>query len=593
MKTITKRIIVTFSLLFLLALNVNAQTKTFSIPYESKGQNVTMTYKEIIQYCRLTDSLYSEVVFKTFGKSAQGDDLPYLMIDDGSKTADKITLWIQAGIHPGEPEGVEAGFLFLRDLMTKPEMKPMLRNVRVLFIPCFNVDGLKRFGQYNRINQNGPEQMGWRTTAQNLNLNRDFMKADAPEMQAWLKLYNEVNPDFLIDCHTTDGADYQYAVTYGLDAFQTLNQVVASWCTKKYVPYITDKMNRDGLPIFPYVAFRQWHNPRSGLLTYGSRPMLSHGYTILTDRPCLLIETHMLKPYKVRVESTLQMIHHTFTFLAENRESYRSMLRGADQERISDEFLNAPFPIGLETSMKDSTIIDFLGMEFDTIKSGITGGVYYKYDNTKPVTWKIPLFGKVYVSDSITLPLAYVIPVEWNDVIERVKLHGISVIRINDNSNIKVAASKLNNVKFPGASYEGRFRPEYNIMEFDTTVNIPEGSSLVLVKQPKIKVLVWLLDAASEDSFLKWGFFNAIFEQKEYGEMYVLEPMAEKMFAENPALKAEFEALKKNDPAFASNQWLQMNWVYNHTVYRDRHYCVYPVLKITDQNELKKLLPEK
>ncbi|HPS84926.1 MAG TPA: M14 family zinc carboxypeptidase, partial [Bacteroidales bacterium] len=199
------------------------------------------------------------------GKSAQGDDLPYLMIDDGVKTTDKITLWIQAGIHPGEPEGVEAGFLFLRDLMTKPEMKPMLRNVRILFIPCFNVDGLKRFGPYNRINQNGPEQMGWRTTAQNLNLNRDFMKADAPEMQAWLKLYNAINPDFLIDCHTTDGADYQYAVTYGLDAFQTLNQVVASWCNKKYVPYVTDKMNRDGMPIFPYVALRQWHNPRSGL----------------------------------------------------------------------------------------------------------------------------------------------------------------------------------------------------------------------------------------------------------------------------------------------------------------------------------------
>ncbi|HPS82742.1 MAG TPA: hypothetical protein PLA88_00380, partial [Bacteroidales bacterium] len=318
-----------------------------------------------------------------------------------------------------------------------------------------------------------------------------------------------------------------------------------------------------------------------------------HGYTILTDRPCLLIETHMLKPYNVRVDATRKMIEHTFTFLSDNRESYIAILHGADQERISDKFVNSSFPIALETSMKDSTVIDFLGMEFDTIKSSITGGVYYKYDNKKPVTWKIPLFGKVYVSDSIKLPLAYVIPVQWIEVIERVKLHGISVITITDNSEIKVAASKLNNVKFPGTSYEGRFRPDYTILEFDTTVIIPEGSAIVLVKQPKIKVLVWLLDAASEDSFLKWGFFNAIFEQKEYGEMYVLEPMAEKMFAENPALKAEFEAMKKNDPAFASNQWLQMNWVYNHTVYRDRQYCVYPVLKITDQKELKKLLPEK
>ncbi|HBG72009.1 MAG: hypothetical protein A2W93_10925 [Bacteroidetes bacterium GWF2_43_63] len=585
--------ILIISLFFLFAFHVDAQTKTFTIPYESKGYNVTMTYNDIIHYCRLTDSLYNEVVFKSFGKSAQGDDLPYLIIDDGSKTADKITLWIQAGIHPGEPEGVEAGFLFLRDLMTKPELKPALRNVCVIFIPCFNVDGLKRFGPYNRINQNGPEQMGWRTTAQNLNLNRDFMKADAPEMQSWLKLYNEINPDFMIDCHTTDGADYQYALTYGMDAFQTLNPVVAAWCNRKYIPYVTEKMERDGMPIFPYVAFRQWHNPRSGLLTYGSRPMLSHGYTILTDRPCLLIETHMLKPYKSRVESTLQMIHHTLEFLSGNRESYKSMLRGADQERISDEFIHSPFSIGLETSMKDSTIIDFLGMEFDTIPSSITGGIYYKYDNTKPVTWKIPLFDHVYVSDSIDLPMAYVIPVEWVEVIDRLKLHGISMISVSESSEITVTASKLSAVKFPHTSYEGRFRPEYIINEFDTAVSIHKGSALVLVKQPKIKVLVWLLDAASEDSFLKWGFFNAIFEQKEYGEMYVLEPMAEKMFAVNPALKAEFDALKNSDPAFASNQWLQMNWVYNHTQYRDLQYCVYPVMKINSQSELKKLLPEK
>ncbi len=593
MKTNYMRTVLIIPLFFLFASHVEAQTKTFSIPYESKGQNVTMTYDEIIHYCRLTDSLYSEVSFKSFGKSSQGDDLPYLMIDDGSKTTDKITLWIQAGIHPGEPEGVEAGFLFLRDLMTKPEMRPMLRNVRILFIPCFNVDGLKRFGPYNRINQNGPEQMGWRTNAQNLNLNRDFMKADAPEMQAWLKLYNEINPHFLIDCHTTDGADYQYPLTYGLDAFQTLNPTVAAWCTKKYVPFVSEKMNRDGMPIFPYVAFRQWHNPRSGLITYGSRPMLSHGYTILSDRPCLLIETHMLKPYKVRVDATKNMLFHTFKYLSDNHESYMSILRGADQERVSDKFALSPFPIALATDMNDSTIIDFLGMQFDTLKSGITGGIYYKYDNTKPVTWQIPLFDQVYVSDSIYLPIAYVIPAEWIDVIARVKLHGVSIITSSENVALRVRASKLNNVKFPKISFEGRFQPSFNIQEFDTTMNIPEGSAVILVKQPKIKVLVWLLDAASEDSFLKWGFFNAIFEQKEYGEMYVLEPMAEKMFAENPALKAEFEALKKSDPLFASNQWLQMNWVYNHTAFRDQQYCVYPVLKITDQTELKKLLPEK
>ena len=178
---------------------------------------------------------------------------------------------------------------------------------------------------------------------------------------------------------------------------------------------------------------------------------------------------------------------------------------------------------------------------------------------------------------------------EWAEVINRVKLHGVSVILLPDVSSVRVVATKLTNVKFPPASYEGRFRPDFTPHDFDTVAHIHQGSALVLVKQPKIKVLAWLLDAASEDSFLKWGFFNAVFEQKEYVEMYVLEPLAEKMFAENPSLKAEFDALKIHDPDFAANQWAQMNWVYNRTQYRDQEYCVYPVVKIVDPIKIKKL----
>ncbi len=582
-----------FLLFYLIFLSTYlfAQKNTFQIPYELKGYNITMTYDEIIQHCNLVDSLYDYVSFKSFGKSAQGDDLPYLMIDNGIEDKNKLTLWIQAGIHPGEPEGVEAGFLFLRELMTNPEMTKLLNKVRIVYIPCFNVDGLKRFGPYNRINQNGPEQMGWRTTAQNYNLNRDFMKADAPEMQAWLRLYNFFNPDFLIDCHTTDGADYQYAITYGFDTYQTMNESLASWCTGNYLPFITENMKKDGYPIMQYVSFRQWHNPRSGLMAFSARPMLSHGYTILSDRPCLLIETHMLKPYKVRVESTLRMILHTFTFLAQNNEKYRNILINADMERVSDKFLNTPLPIALETSMKDSSMIDFLGVEFDTVKSNITGGIYYKYDNTKPQTWKIPFFDKIVVSRTVKLPLAYLIPVEWTDVIERLKLHGVEIVEVAENSRIQVRATKFYDVQFPPTGYEGRFRPGFSMTDFDTTINIHKGSALVLVRQSKVKVLANLLEAASEDSFLKWGFFNAIFEQKEYGEIYVLEPMAEAMFAENPKLKTEFEEMKIKDKNFASNQWLQMNWIYNKTIYRDQNYCLYPVYKILSKSELDKVLP--
>ncbi|PKP04237.1 MAG: hypothetical protein CVU11_05685 [Bacteroidetes bacterium HGW-Bacteroidetes-6] len=587
-----KKILLPF-VLFCLTLHISAQEQSFVLPYETQDYNVTLTYEQIIQYCHLVDSLFDEVQYFTFGKSAQGSDLPYLLIDNRTKNNNKITLWIQAGIHPGEPEGVEAGFLFIRDVLTYPSLKPLLDKVRIVFIPSFNVDGLKRFGPYNRINQNGPEQMGWRTTAQNLNLNRDFMKADAPEMQAWLKLYNSINPDFLIDCHTTDGADYVYPLTYGLDAFQTLDSSIASWCTGSYVPFVTDQMDRAGFPIYPYVAFRQWHNPKSGLLSYASRPMLSHGYTLLTDRPCLLIETHMLKPYKIRVDATQRMLLFTFQYLAENADAYSAMLEKADRDRVLDDFIKRPFPISLTTSMNDSVLVEFNGMKYDTIKSKTTGGIYYKYDNTKPEIWKIQMFNKIVVDDSISLPIAYVVPVEWITVIDRLQLHGISIIRTADDKEVKCTASRLSGVSFPAMSYEGCFRPDFTISEFDTIMVIPRNSALVTVKQSKIKVLVWLLDARSEDSFLKWGFFNTIFEQKEYGEMYVLEPLADEMFKKDKALKAEFEALKKNDPGFAASQWAQMNWIYNHTAWRDQKMNVYPVVKITDRNEYLKLLPSK
>ncbi len=588
-----KKIILLVIAIQWLSTNLFAQDKFFNIPYESMDYNFTMTYDEVIQYCHLVDSLFDEVQYFTFGKSAQGSDLPYLLIDNRTQNNNKLTLWIQAGIHPGEPEGVEAGFLFIRDVLTYPTLKPLLDKVRIVFIPSFNVDGLKRFGRYNRINQNGPEQMGWRTTAQNLNLNRDFMKADAPEMQAWLNLYNSINPDFMIDCHTTDGADYVYPLTYGLDAFQTLDAGIASWCTENYIPFATNQMDKAGFPIYPYVAFRQWHNPKSGLLMYASRPMLSHGYTLLTDRPCLLIETHMLKPYKIRVDATQRMLLFTFQYLAEKAESYLAMLAKADRKRVSDDFIGKPFPISLTTSMNDSVLVEFNGMKYDTIKSKTTGGIYYKYDNTKPEIWQIQLFNKIVVDDSIDLPIAYVVPVEWGIVIDRLQLHGISIIRTTDNQEVKCTASRLSDVSFPKMSYEGCFRPNFAISEFDTTMVIPRSSALVAVKQSKIKVLVWLLDAHSEDSFLKWGFFNAIFEQKEYGEMYVLEPLTDEMFKNDKALKAEFETIKKNDPEFAASQWAQMNWIYNHTAWRDQKMNVYPVVKITDRNEYLKLLPSK
>ncbi|PLW91720.1 MAG: hypothetical protein C0592_14510 [Marinilabiliales bacterium] len=581
-----------FLLLILLTTGLNAQEKPFTIPYELDS-NKTMTYEEIVTMCHTVDSLFMEVRLKSFGTTSRGYDLPYLIVEDPMKRDKKLTLWIQAGIHPGESEGADAGFLFLRDVLTKPEFRVMLQKVRIIFIPVFNADGWNRMSPYNRINQNGPEEMGWRCTAQNLNLNRDFMKADAPAMQNWLKLFNEINPDFVVDCHTTDGADYQYALTYGLDTHEALNQDVAKWLNEKYVPLVEANMSQAGYPIYPYVAFREWHNPKSGLRTYASRPMLSHGYTILSDRPCLLIETHMLKPYNIRVESTRQMLLNTLIVLNTYNTEYHDVLQKADADRKSKEFAKSKFPIHFKTSMQDSSLTNFLGFDYDTLTSEITGGKYFVYHNDQPETFNLWIFNKIVIDREVDLPIAYVIPPEWSEVIYRLKLHGISIITVQEDTEVEATQTKFSNIEFPNRPYEGRFSPSFDAEEYETTIIVHKGSALVRVNQDKIKVIAWLLEPYSEDSFLKWGFFNTIFEQKEYGELYVMEPIAVEMFEKDPALEAEFEELKASNPQFAASQWAQMNWVYNHSLWADPQKDVYPVIKITKESEFQKLNPSR
>jgi len=239
MKTKIAILIPLFCVYSIVLFSQNTKLETF---FETSNYLETPTYDKTIEFCKLLEKSSPWVRYQSFGKSPQGHDLPLLIIDKSSnfdavklRKSGKLILLIQACIHPGEPDGKDAGFMLIRDLITKPEMQNLLNQVSILFIPIMNVDGHQRFGQFNRINQNGPKEMGWRTTAQNLNLNRDYIKADSPEIQAWLTLYNQWIPDFFIDCHVTDGADYQYTATYGLEIFGNMQPALTSWTKNIYL----------------------------------------------------------------------------------------------------------------------------------------------------------------------------------------------------------------------------------------------------------------------------------------------------------------------------------------------------------------------
>lgn len=575
-------------LLFSAASELAAQEIQWQTAYELSGFRATPRYDETMRFISQLDAHSDRITTASFGKSPQGRDLVYLVYDrDGLsdaaaiRKAGRIVLMVQACIHPGESEGKDAMLTFLRDLLVNGSMTKHFEKVSLLFIPIFNVDGHERFGPYGRINQNGPVEMGWRTTAQNLNLNRDFLKADAPEMQAWLRLFDAWKPSFFIDTHTTDGADYQYVLTYALETGGNMVAPLTQWQEQTYLPFIEKEMHKAGFPIFPYVSFRQWHDPRSGLVSGVAGPMFSQGYTALRNCPGLLIETHMLKPYKMRVESTRKMIEATLELLNKQSEELSKLISEANDYTASDDFREKPFPLKFEVNMLDSTMVSFDGFAYDITKSALTGGDLFTYDNTNAVTFKLPLFNHTKISNEVKLPEAYVIPPEWTEIIRRLQLHGVRMTKLEKETYLDVETYFFNSVTWQKSPYEGRHRVAQ--AQFETrlkTMPFAEGSALVPMDQPLAPLIAQMLEPRGNGSFLEWGFFNVIFEQKEYAESYVMEPLASKMCDSIPGLKEAFEAKKAENADFAANDWAQLNWFYSQTPWWDSHYMVYPVARI-------------
>lgn len=563
--------------------------------YELSGFKETPKYEQTIAYCKLLEQNSSFVKYTTFGKSPQGRDLPLLIVDknknfttDAIKKSGNAVLLIQACIHAGESEGKDAGFTLLRDIITDKKMEALLNHVTILFIPIFNVDGHERFSKYNRINQNGPIEMGWRTTANNLNLNRDYVKADAPEMREWIRMFNDYNPDFFVDCHTTDGADYQYAVTYGMEVEGNVDANIAKWEKDIYLKQLIPEMFKLKYPILPYVMFRNWHDPRSGLYISATPPMLSQGYTIARNRPGLLIETHMLKDYKTRVSATYKILENTISLLNKEYLNLHNLIEKADKYTASPDFRKQEYNLGYTVSTTDSTMVNFLGVEYTEEKSDLTGGSWFKYSKV-PTTFSIPLFDKLKPTMKVQLPEAYIIGKEWTKVIELLDLHNISYKELSEPLTVKVQSYKFDNIKWQQNSYEGRHAmSDFDLIKTEETRTYPAGSVLVDMNQPMAKIIVTLFEPKASGSLVYWGFFDAVCEQKEYVESYVMEPLARKMLAEDAQLRKEFDAKMAMDSVFANDQRAILNWFYSKSPWWDANVNRYPVGRIMDREAVLK-----
>lgn len=557
----------------------------------------TARYTETVAFCRQLAANSPHAHYTTFGTSGEGRPLPLLILSSeraftpaAARRSDKVCFLVINCIHAGECMGKDASLELARDILLTRPPAHLLDHVNLLIIPIFNVDGHERFGAYNRINQNGPNEMGWRVNATNLNLNRDFAKADAVEMQAWLQLWNTWNPDLLFDQHSTDGMDHRYDLFYAATTGPVIATPLSDWVETRLLARVLPAMADAGFNVMPYSWPRDESDLTKGIEAAGAfGARYSTGFAAVCNRPAVLVEAHACKPYKIRVRSTYELMLNTLGALNADPLALRQAIARADAlatETRGGE-LDGRVPIRLQAT-DQATPMTFKGVKTLRQPSGITGGEVFVYTN-EPCDVPTQLYEKETVAETVTPTAAYLIPPQWTEVTRRLELHGVESFRLRTPATLDVESYRFENVRFASTPYEGRQSPIYDAVPVRQRREFVAGTVVVPTDQPRAKLIAHLLEPAAADSLLAWGLFNAIFEQKEYFEAYVMEPIARRMLAEDAALRTEFEQKLAADADFAASPRRRLHFFYERSPYYDTRHNLYPVARLTDPAAVARL----
>ena len=569
----------------------------FMTDCEKSGFVKTPRFEETMAWFRKLEDFSPMVKVGSFGSSPQGRDLSMVIVDkDGLQDPKKIRakgrviILIESCIHAGEPDGKDASMMFLRDMIVDKKNIDLLDDVSFLFIPVFNVDGHEDFSAINRINQNGPEELGTRNTSQYLNLNRDFLKADAPEMRAWLKLYNRWMPELFIDVHVTNGADFQYVMTYAIENRGTImEEGLRQWSLDVYEKQLNERMEKVGYPLFLYASFRKYNAPESGILIDIFDPRYSEGYAASRNRLGLLIENHIYKPYEQRVKATIEAFIASARILAENKETLVKAIAHADKVVSSPEYRKIPMDLTFKPVNKDSVWVDYLSWARDTVKSDLSGADWVRHNYDKPITLKCPLITSYEPTSSLQLPEAYILMPQWTDVIALLDLHDIKYTRISQQKQVEVETYRYTKAVFSSRQSEGRIpvlKTEYTTQK--ETLMVPEGSVIIDMNQPNGRLAAWLLEPSAPGSLVYWGFFNQVVQSTHefWIRLPYMEEKGRELLAKDPVLKAEFEERKK-DPKFANDPQAILNFFYQ-KVKKSAHQNneLHPAWRVMDGNQI-------
>jgi len=560
-----------------------AYADDWSLHYERSGFLETGRYQEAVEYCRRLDKASPSARAIEYGKTPEGRPMVALLISsdnefspDRAARSKKPLIFVQNGIHSGEIEGKDASLMLARDMLIHKKHPELLNGANWVIVPVYSADAHERFSAFSRINQNGPREMGWRATGQNLNLNRDWMKADAPETRAQLRLIQRYKPDFFFDNHTTDGMDFQYVLTVDLARAPTIHRGTANWNDRMF-ERIKSQCEGRGIPTAPYLGAIDRTRPERGFTATDYSPRFTHGYIGVLNRPAMLVETHVLKPYRVRVDATYRVMVEAVAMCVENAAELKALNREADLA------LSPGDTVAVEAQLTDErTPYRFVGFEYRPIKSEITGSEVANWDRSRPITVETFVRNSFAPAQTVTLPGGYLIPSPCLEAIERLRFHGIPFKRLTAPVEGTFEGYRFTEVRLPASSFEGRQMPTYRSVPEARKRLFPVGSAVVEVSPKYARLLAHLLEPTAPDSLMRWGFFNAFLESKEYAEDYAMEPYARKMLASDPALKEEFERRLQN-PEFARSPSARLRFFYERSPYYDQRLNEYPVVRLTKE----------
>lgn len=551
-------------------------------PSEKTDLTDTPNYDETIAYLRKLATASSVLSLQQFGRTGEGRPLYAVLATKAGtftpaalRTRGKPLLLAQAGIHSGEIDGKDAGLMLLRDIAFRGK-DTLLENADFLFVPIFNADGHERSSEWNRPNQRGPIHQGWRTTAQNLNLNRDYMKADSPEMQGMLGLIRDWSPSLYLDLHVTDGIDYQYDITFGYNGdpgVRAWSPAIGQWLDKVFRPAAENALREAG-HIPGYLVFaRDDRAIEKGLELAPAMPRFSHGYGDLRHIPSILVENHSLKPYRQRVLGTYVFLEGALKAIGSHNAELQKAI--AQDQRARP----ASIPMNWTASGQELNR-DFLGIESELYDSPASGRKEVRWLGRPKLYPNLPVaLSKAGIE--IKRPVAYWVPATKPEVIARLKAHGIRMQTIFAPTNLVLTMYRLvNPTPAPGEGFhpfESRHTLKTEVKPEKRSENFPTGSVRVSTDQPLGDLAIGLLEPEANDSLFAWGFFPEVLQRTEYIEGYVLAPLADRMLRENKELRAEFETKLASDPAFKADATARLQWFYARSPFYDERYLLYPI----------------